>query len=87
MSTLVETAKVMTKGQITIPKDIRQALGVNTGDRVTFVVDNNGIRVMNSAIYAMQMLQSEMAGQASKAGLETEEEIAKLVKSIRQKNG
>ncbi|MGE4505437.1 MAG: AbrB/MazE/SpoVT family DNA-binding domain-containing protein, partial [Desulfovibrionaceae bacterium] len=31
---LVENAKVMSKGQITLPKDIRAALGLKTGDRV-----------------------------------------------------
>jgi AbrB family looped-hinge helix DNA binding protein len=31
---LVDNAKVMAKGQITLPKDIRHALGVETGDRV-----------------------------------------------------
>ena len=32
-------AKVMSKGQVTIPKNVRAALGVDTGDRVTFIVD------------------------------------------------
>ena len=35
---LVNDARVMAKGQITIPKNIRAALGVSTGDRVTFIV-------------------------------------------------
>ena len=33
-----DNAKVMPKGQVTIPKDVRKALGVEAGDRVTFVV-------------------------------------------------
>lgn len=36
------TATVTTKGQITIPKDIRECLGVEAGDRVTFLVQDNG---------------------------------------------
>ena len=31
------TAVVTSKGQITIPKPLRDALGVDTGDRVEFV--------------------------------------------------
>ena len=57
----VDNAKVMAKGQITIPKDIREALGVSSGDRVTFIVENGSVRMVNSAVYAMQVLQREMA--------------------------
>ena len=31
----------------------------------------------------MQMLQNEMAGEASKSGLETEEDVNRLVKEVR----
>jgi AbrB family looped-hinge helix DNA binding protein len=31
------TAVLTSKGQITIPKEVREALGVETGDRVEFV--------------------------------------------------
>ncbi|MCD8083971.1 MAG: AbrB/MazE/SpoVT family DNA-binding domain-containing protein, partial [Clostridiales bacterium] len=36
-NTFVDNAKVMSKGQVTIPKDVREVLGVSSGDRVTFV--------------------------------------------------
>ena len=50
-------ARVMSKGQVTIPKNIRKILGINTGDRVTFVVEGNEVKVVNSAIYALQRFQ------------------------------
>lgn len=59
-NTFIDSAKVMSKGQITIPKDIREILGVSKGDRVTFVVENGNVRLINSAVYAMQMLQAQM---------------------------
>lgn len=36
------SSTITTKGQITIPKDIRNLLKVDKGDRVEFLVDNNG---------------------------------------------
>ena len=80
---LVDNAKVMAKGQITLPKDIREALGVKTGDRVTLISQNNQVIVMNSAVYAMKMLQSSMEGEAKKAGLHSDEDVFDLVKKMR----
>lgn len=79
----VDHAKVMAKGQITIPKDVRDALGVASGDRVTFIVEGNTVRMVNSAVYAMQVLQQEMAGEAARVGLDSEEDIMALVKELR----
>lgn len=81
-----DNAKVMSKGQVTIPKDIRKVLGISSGDRVTFIVKNNKVQIINSAIYAMQVLQSEMVGEAEKAGLHTDEDVMSLVKEIRNED-
>lgn len=80
---IVDSAKVMSKGQITLPKDIRDALQLNSGDRVTLVYENGQVVMMNSAVYAMQMLNKGMQGEAEQAGLQTEEDIDKLINEIR----
>lgn len=86
-SVLVNDARVMSKGQITIPKNIRAALGVSPGDRVTFIVENGSVRVINSAIYAMQKFQQQMKDQAAQAGFSTEEEVAAwITQSRREEN-
>ncbi len=36
------TATLTTKGQVTIPKAVREHLGVDTGDRLSFVVEEDG---------------------------------------------
>ena len=80
--TFADSAKVMAKGQITIPKDVREVLGVESGDRVTFIVESGSVRLVNSAVYAMQMLRLEMAGEAERAGLDSDEAVAALVKEL-----
>ena len=80
---LVNDARVMSKGQVTIPKNIREALGVTTGDRVTFIVENT-VKVMNSAIYAMKKFQKQMKGEAEKAGFTSEEDIADWITNTRR---
>ena len=82
----VDNAKVMAKGQVTIPKDVRAALGVGTGDRVTFLVDGSSVRIINSSLYAMEMLQNQMAGEAQKSGLKDDEDVIALVKSLRSED-
>ena len=84
--TFIDNAKVMAKGQVTIPKDVRDVLGVTNGDRVSFIVEGNTVRIVNSAVYAMQILQSEMAGVADSNGLSSEEDILSLVSEIRKED-
>ena len=79
----IDNAKVMSKGQVTIPKDVREILGVSTGDRVTFIVEGRSVRIVNSAVYAMQILQNEMAGEAERTGLNSEEDVMTLVNDLR----
>ena len=82
----VDNAKVMAKGQVTIPKDVREVPGVTSGDRVSFIVEGNTVRLVNSAVYAMQVLQSEMAGEAERTGLVSEEDVMALVRELRDED-
>ena len=83
----VNDARVMAKGQVTIPKNVRTALGVESGDRVTFIVDGNNVRVVNSAVYALMRFQEQMGGEGEKADLFSEEDVAKwITQSRREEN-
>ncbi len=80
---IVDSAKVMPKGQITLPKDIRDALQLTSGDRVTLVYEDGKVIMMNSAAYAMKMLNKGMVGEAERTGLTSEEDINALIEEIR----
>jgi AbrB family looped-hinge helix DNA binding protein len=80
----VNDAKVMSKGQVTIPRDVRAVLGVETGDRVTFIVEGNTVRVVNSMLYALQRFQDQMKGEAREAGFLTEEDVAEWITKSRR---
>ena len=86
MNSFMESAKIMPKGQITLPKDIRDILGLEQGDRVTFVVNGTDIRLVNSAVYAMEVFQKQMQGEAERTGLTSDEAITDLVKQIRSED-
>lgn len=38
-------AKLTSKGQITVPRDVRRVLGVQAGDRLLFESDKSGVRI------------------------------------------
>lgn len=82
-NTFIDSAKIMAKGQVTIPKDVRDVLGVASGDRVSFIVEKGTVRLVNSAVYAMQILQKEMDGEAQRAGLVSDDDVNALVKELR----
>ncbi len=86
-SAFVNDVRVMSRGQITIPANIRAALGVSVGDRVTFVVENGSVRLVNSAVYALRKFQEQMRGEAEKAGFASEEDVdAWIARSRREED-
>jgi antitoxin PrlF len=38
-------ATITSKGQITVPREVRQLLGVRSGDKLVFETDGKGVRV------------------------------------------
>ncbi len=82
----VDNAKVMAKGQVTIPKDVREILGVTSGDRISFIVEKNTVRIVNSAVYAMQVREQEMEIEVKRAGLYSEDDVMKMVKELRDED-
>ena len=47
----MDTAKLMSKGQVTIPKRIRDLLNLENGDYVIFVVNKDRVEIHNSNVF------------------------------------
>ncbi len=80
----MELAKVTSKGQITIPIEIRRKLGVKEGDKILFVEDRGRIVVMNSSMEALRKAQEDFAGEAERLGLQSEEDVADMISALRR---
>ena len=80
----MELAKVTSKGQVTIPVEIRRKLGIKNGDKVLFMEEGGRIYMMNSSMDAFREAQRAFAGEADKAGIDGEEDVNRLIKELRQ---
>ena len=86
MSTVMNVAKVTSKGQVTIPADVRAAVGVGEGDKLLFVrMDDGSITLCSTNLEALREGQRAFAGAAAEAGLDSEEDVVNLIKHIRAK--
>jgi antitoxin PrlF len=47
MTTIEETSTISAKGQTTVPKSVRQALGVAAGDKIAFRVEDGRVTIRN----------------------------------------
>jgi antitoxin PrlF len=80
---VMELAKVTSKGQVTIPKEIREKLKLKKGDKVLFIEGKDGILITNASMMEFKKAQAAFSAEAKKQNL-TEEELNSVVKKIRQ---
>ncbi|MCL4442198.1 MAG: AbrB/MazE/SpoVT family DNA-binding domain-containing protein [Firmicutes bacterium] len=80
----MELARISSKGQITIPLEIRKKLNLKEGDKVLFLEENNRIIVMNSSLIALKEAQQSMTGEAKKQGINSPDDVNKMVKEVRK---
>lgn len=83
----MELAKMTSRGQITIPLQIRKRLRLKKGDRIFFVEEKGKIVIQNAAQAALGTLQREMSGEAAKAGFSSEDEVVRYIKDLRSSDG
>ena len=77
-------ARVSANGQITVPVEIRRLLKLKEGDKVLFLLRENGeVVVGNAAAIAISDAQKAFSGVAEKLGNPTEEDIQSWVDEVR----
>lgn len=80
----MDLAKVTSKGQITIPIDIREILGLKEGSKVLFLKKGNEIIIKNAAMLALEEIQDEFNGEAERLNLKDEADVVSMIKEIRK---
>ncbi len=83
----MELAKVTSKGQITIPIAIRNALGIREGDKILFMEKGDRVILTNASTNALLKAQEAFQGVAEELGIKNEQDVIKLVKEIRAERG
>ncbi len=81
---IMDLAKVMSKGQVTIPINIRKKLNLKEGDKVVFIEKDGNMIIANSAMIALKKIQESFEGEADRLGIETEDDVVNLVKEVRK---
>lgn len=82
----MELAKVTSKGQVTIPVEIRRKLGIKNGDKVLFIEESGRVYMMNSSMDALREAQRAFAGEAERVGLKDDEDVMAMIKELREES-
>ena len=82
----MELAKVTSKGQVTIPVEIRRKLGIKNGDKVLFIEESGRVYMMNSSMDALREAQRAFAGEAERLGLENDDDVMAMIKELRNES-
>lgn len=80
----MELAKITSKGQVTIPVEIRRKLGVREGDKLLFVEEAGKVYILNSSMEALKEAQAAFAGEAERAGLKNKDDVVAMMKEFRR---
>jgi len=80
---MFDVSRVTSKGQVTIPVEMRRQLGIKEGDKVVFINDGKNIILANAAMVAFTELQEAFVGEAERLGLKDEQDVVKMIKEIR----
>ena len=68
------------------PLAIRNMLGLKTGDKVFFEESRGKVYITNASQITLANIQTQMQGEAEKAGFQTEDDVIAYIKELRKKS-
>lgn len=83
MNEIIEMGTVSSRGQICIPNDIREDMGLTEGTRVLFVLQDDSLIVKKVNTETFAQITKPLKQEAKKMGLK-EEEVNDLIHRFRK---
>lgn len=81
-------AKISSNGQITVPIEIRRALGLKSGDKILFFEKPDGeVVITNASTNAIRKAQRAFEGAADSMGIKDEDDVQALIDEVRYGKG
>jgi len=79
----MEVSRISSKGQVTIPKSIRDALNLSEGDRVAFIQDEGKVIITKASLLALRELQDALSKDAKEQSI-SEQDVLDELKRVRE---
>lgn len=79
----MEVSRVTSKGQVTIPKAIREFLNLEEGDRLAFIEENGKIVITKSSTIALRQFFDSISKESKESEV-TEEDLLSDLEKVRK---
>lgn len=79
----MEVSRISAKGQVTIPKPIRQLLKLNEGDRVAFIEEDGKVIITKASLLALRDIQESLSKEAEEKGI-SEQDLLDELERVRE---
>jgi len=83
MQEIIEMGTVSSRGQICIPNDIREEMGLEEGNKILFVLENNALLVKKVTTQTFADITKPLKEAAKKAGMK-ESDAESIVNNFRK---
>jgi bifunctional DNA-binding transcriptional regulator/antitoxin component of YhaV-PrlF toxin-antitoxin module len=81
----MESAKITTQGQVTVPIAVGKKLRIGKGDKVTFAKRGGRLVMANSNVFALKSLQDLFKDETERMGPDDDEAIVRMFKDRRRR--